>query len=223
MSEFDTSIRIDWRAMESLYCPHLDGTPFEGGPPIPYEDFDEITVFLRDHELCWGECGNETLFHKRLLYPFEESLFWLVPKSLWTTEVPWKDKIWDGGVLLAIPQGEGNLRDLALEQFKLFKDIRNRPLFKKKMKEFKILTKLNPIPWEAVHDFPLMEAIYEGETVPDVDPRAYPIIKELIRQVRLIESVTIEDVVFVSSFYKRCAGIEKVPNAPSMCTFYRIR
>lgn len=97
----------------------------------PALDGGYLPMFMRENELCWAEVGNEQSREKEIFGAFEESVFYSSYKFFWNTQVPWRNNIWEGDVLLIIPE-ETPTSAFVAEckcQFRKFHNIKNRPLF----------------------------------------------------------------------------------------------
>lgn len=94
-------------------------------------DAGYLAMFMRENDLCWAEVGNEQPREREIFGAFEESVFYSTYKFFWNIQVPWRNSIWEGEVLLIIPDETPTSAFLAecACQFRKFRNIQNRPLF----------------------------------------------------------------------------------------------
>lgn len=224
MNEPDIDTLFSWLDQVECECLSLDES---GGPanyPVPVGTFDELTLFFRGNNICWAEVGNESPYFQRLLSPFEEAQFYSVPKFYWNTQVPWKNTVWDGGIILVVPEGSGDLRARALKQFKKYQVIQERPLFKKTEEIFGKLLAQGSVDPLVQEEFDLVCSIYDGDLVMQGDVRNLYWSREIARQYLLMKKTTLGDVVFVTDKYKKTTGVSKMKEQPcnTGVTFFKL-
>lgn len=225
MNESDIGMLLAELEAQGEDCQFGDESGAPAPCPIPAGIFDELTMFLRIRNLCWGEIGNEDRYFRDLLTPFEESQFYKIRKTYWNTEVPKKHKYWEGGVLLVVPPGAGDLRERAYAQFLKYKDVVGRPLFKKTEGCFTQMLTQTQIDPMACQEFDVLESIYNDTFNFAGDVRNLYWVREIVRQFVLAKRLTYSDAVFVSRDYKKTKDVAKIKDAPleGVVTFFQIK